>query len=75
MYFYVSLIIFVECEYGDHVLACKSANCGRELESGELYDIQCCGTCNYTVSTLFPVTTTTTDIPSALPPNVSIICR
>ena len=64
------------CEYGDKVSNCDSQFCGRALDSGELYDVSCCGTCNHTVSTVTPVVTppATTTMVTEVPPDI-VICR
>ncbi|XP_041367237.1 zinc metalloproteinase-disintegrin-like MTP4 [Gigantopelta aegis] len=58
------------CEFGDRVLQCSAAYCGRKFDDGSLYDVNCCGICNYkpnVTTTSTPITEDTPVTPTALP--------
>ncbi|ESO86915.1 hypothetical protein LOTGIDRAFT_166643 [Lottia gigantea] len=57
------------CEYGDKVENCIVGNCGNiNTKDNKLYDIDCCGTCEYTgeETTNPDITTSPTTTPDAI---------
>ncbi|XP_070200703.1 uncharacterized protein [Littorina saxatilis] len=65
----------VGCEFGDPVMACDAKFCGRTVPSGELYDVECCGTCSFTPTTLTPIVTSPDTTPVTEAQSTENACR